>query len=155
MLGGVQTVELMPDPALSARVRALWDRLAAAGLPSLASHTHPTNQPHVTVATAASLGPLPPLPLPIPVLLEPPVMLGRALVLPLAANPALDRLRAEVWPALTDPRPGSWVPHVSLALRMPSPEPALTVLSGYRTLTGELVAARSYDSETRTVTPVK
>jgi hypothetical protein len=38
----VRTVELLPDAALDAAVRDAWARLAAAGLPSLGRHPHPT-----------------------------------------------------------------------------------------------------------------
>ena len=85
----MHTVELLPDDELDSRVREMWGSLLDRGLPSLASHPHPTNRPHVTVVTAPVLDRLPELPLPIEVTFEPPRMLGRALVLPVTPSPAL------------------------------------------------------------------
>ena len=51
----MRTVELVCDPDLDATVREAWRRLAAAGLPSLATHRSPTNRPHVTLGTAETL----------------------------------------------------------------------------------------------------
>jgi hypothetical protein len=51
-VGCVRTVEVVGDAALDAAVRDVWRRLHAAGLPSLATHPHPTNRPHVTLASA-------------------------------------------------------------------------------------------------------
>ncbi|MEW2332379.1 hypothetical protein AB0880_31820 [Micromonospora chersina] len=47
----MRTVELLCSPELDEAVRAAWDRLVAAGLPSLARNTHPTNRPHLTLAS--------------------------------------------------------------------------------------------------------
>jgi 2'-5' RNA ligase len=46
----VQSVELLLDGGLDAAVRAQWQALADAGLPSQARHTGATNRPHVTLA---------------------------------------------------------------------------------------------------------
>ena len=81
----MHTVELLPDEELTRGVRELWALLRDAGLPSLATHQHPTNRPHFTVITAASLDGLPPLPLPLTATLGPVRMLGRALVRPAGA----------------------------------------------------------------------
>lgn len=48
----VQSLELLLDEGSESALRGSWDALAAAGLPSLASHTSETNRPHVTVAAA-------------------------------------------------------------------------------------------------------
>ncbi|MEH0820071.1 2'-5' RNA ligase family protein, partial [Micromonospora sp. CPCC 205714] len=56
----MRTVELLCSPPLEQAVRAAWDRLAAAGLPSLARNTHPSNRPHLTLAWARALPPGPP-----------------------------------------------------------------------------------------------
>ncbi|MDR7327367.1 MULTISPECIES: 2'-5' RNA ligase family protein [Catenuloplanes] len=149
----MRTVELLLDPELDRRVRALWARLHAAGVRSLATHPHPTNRPHVTLVVVPSLDALPPLDLPVPVSLGAPRMLGRALVLPAAG---LHDLQARVWSAVGSDNPlhapDRWVPHVSLALNAtPGSD---TLLSGLPPLTGAAVAARSYDRETRTVTGI-
>jgi hypothetical protein len=152
----MRTVELLLDPNLDAEVRALWQLLHRAGLRSLATHTHPTNRPHITVATAASVARVPQLRLPIPIRLGPPRSLGKALVL--AADSAeLRDLHDHVWTALGDDDTPDWVPHVSLALNMPPDQhgPARERLTGIGTLTGACVAARSYDSETRTISDIR
>ena len=51
----LHALELVPDDAGRAAVRALWDALREAGLPSQADHTGASNQPHVTVVEAAAL----------------------------------------------------------------------------------------------------
>jgi hypothetical protein len=154
----VHTVELLLDARLDSGVRDLWDRLHAAGLPSLATHRHPTNRPHLTVLTAASLVGLPPLPLPLAAVLGPVRMLGRALVREVTAGADLRAFHAATWSALAGgdpwPPPPDWVPHVSLALNVPAPrrEAALRMLLTTPPAQGLFVAARSYDTGTRTVT---
>lgn len=160
----VRTVELVCDDALDGAVRAVWRQLAAAGLPSLQTHPHPTNRPHLTVATA---GELPPLAaalarLPIAVRLQGLVFFdGRAGMVAWRVLPdeALLRLHTDVWHALDglerNPQhaPGAWVPHVSLARRVaPEQRAAVSDLVGGAVAEGRLVAARSYDTATRTVT---
>ena len=48
----MQTVELLLDPTTDAAVRAEWQRLAEAGLPSQARHHGGTNAPHITLGVA-------------------------------------------------------------------------------------------------------
>ena len=152
----MHTVELTFDPALDAGVRQLWDRLHAAGLPSLATHRHPTNRPHVTLVSTPSLAGLPPLDLPVPVTLGGARLLGRALVRDVE-SPRLRELHAAVWAAVGGENPlhapDRWVPHVSLALNVPADrrEAVVAFLGDLPAIAGELVLARSYDTETRTV----
>lgn len=153
----MRTVELLLDPQLERCVRDLWDQLHDAGLPSLATHRHPTNRPHLTVLTAASLTGLPPLRLPLTAELGEVRLLGRALVRRVTPTAELRRLQAEVWSALSGadpwPTPADWIPHISLALKMPAAqqETALDMLASLPPERGHFVAARSYDSQTRTV----
>ena len=153
----MHTVELTLDPALDAGVRGWWDRLHAAGLPSLATHRHPTNRPHVTLVSAVSLAGLPRLELPVPVVLGPARLLGRALVREVL-SPRLRELHAAVWRAVGSDNPlhapQQWVPHVSLALNVPPDrrEAAVAFVDDLPPAAGELVAVRSYDTGTRTVT---
>lgn len=51
----LHALELVPDDAGRAAVRALWTALQEAGLPSQADHTKASNQPHVTVVEAEEL----------------------------------------------------------------------------------------------------
>ncbi|MET0418173.1 MAG: 2'-5' RNA ligase family protein [Actinoplanes sp.] len=152
----MHTVELLLDAGLERGVRELWNRLRDAGLPSLATHTHPTNRPHLTVLTAASLDGLAPLPLPITAELGPVRMLGRALVREVQPTAELRDLHAGVAASLAGIDAREWTPHVSLALRVPEDRraEALDLLANEPPAAGRFVAARSYDTRTRTVTGI-
>jgi hypothetical protein len=153
----VRTVELLLDPRLDHGVRELWERLRDAGLPSLANHPHPTNRPHLTVLTAESIDGLPPLPLPVEAELGEVRLLGRALVRAVTATTELRDLHTRAWSALAGsgpwPPPKEWVPHVSLALKVPAERygEALELLATLPPAHGRFVAARSYDTGTRAV----
>jgi len=165
----VRTVELLCAPALDAAVRAAWDRLAATGLPSLARNTHPTNRPHLTLATVdafppgaeARLADLFDAALPVPATVDRVAVLDGSAPLVWLVRPApqLLALHGAVWDVLAGapgPRPwhlpGRWIPHLSLALRFGDADRrrARAVVGADRPA-GEFVAARSYDSATRTV----
>ncbi|MGA5301728.1 2'-5' RNA ligase family protein [Nucisporomicrobium flavum] len=156
----MHTVELLLDAPLEARVRTVWRDLLAMGLRSLASHEHPTNRPHVTLATADALSPVvaPALDgLPLDVELDDVVFLGRTVAWRVRPSAALLSVQRRVWEAL-DGRdrnplhePGRWVPHVSLALRV-KPELQDRYPRDIGAASGRVVAARTYNSETRTVT---
>lgn len=51
----MRSLELTFDDETDDAVRTDWHRLAAAGLPSLASHTAPSNRPHITLAAGPAL----------------------------------------------------------------------------------------------------
>ncbi|MCO8269149.1 2'-5' RNA ligase family protein [Actinoplanes sp. TRM 88003] len=149
----MHTVELLPSAALDSRVRELWALLLQAGLPSLATHAHATNRPHLTLVTAASLADLPHLPLPIVASLTSVRMLGRALVWAVDPSPSLSALHETAWSSVGGwPPPDEFVPHISLALRVPlADQPAaLDLLSATPPMSGSFDAARTYDTETRT-----
>ena len=55
--GVVQSVELLLDVDLEDRILVEWRALEAAGLPSQARHTAPSNRPHVTVVAADRIDP--------------------------------------------------------------------------------------------------
>ncbi len=169
----MRTVELTCDDRLDGRVRDAWRRLDAAGVPSLARHTHPTNRPHLTVASADDLPPdswvaidAALAVLPLPVALDGVLFFaGRTGVLAWRVVPddALLALHGRVWRALATAtgrnplhEPGRWTPHVSLARRVTAAQhaAALAALDGRLTAVGTFTAARSYDTATRTVTPL-
>lgn len=162
----MHTVELLPDPALDDVVRGVWRRLAAAGVPSLAGHPHETNRPHLTLASAPGLPPLDGAlaGLPVPVRLAGVLAFpGRRSALAWAIVPsrALLDVHAAVAGALGvddegHSAPGRWTPHVSLALRLSPEERAagVALLADLPEAVGELVAARTYDGESRTVRPL-
>lgn len=134
----VQSVELLLDPAGDAAVRADWDTLTTAGLPSQGRHLSATTRPHITVAVAdlfpdvveRALTELRPA-LPIPLVLAGLVVFGHRrlilarLVTPSAALLALQASIAEVVaPAgrIEDTlRPDRWTPHITLARRLDPP----------------------------------
>ncbi|MFI7607815.1 2'-5' RNA ligase family protein [Micromonospora sp. NPDC049366] len=168
----MRTVELVCSAELDATVRAAWDRLAGAGLPSLARNTHPSNRPHLTLAAVdefppgavARLGALVADALPLPARLgEVAVLDGSApLVWLVDPDPALVALHRAVWRILGDAdgrnpwhAPQRWNPHLSLALRFRSADPGLArAIVGAGRPAGEFVAARSYDSVERSVAPI-
>jgi hypothetical protein len=155
----MRTVELLLDHELEAAVRELWRRLSDAGLPSLARHPHPTNRPHLTLITAAAPPPFAPE-LPLAAELGPVRLLGRALVRAVTPTAALRDLHARLWSSLAGadpwPAPADWVPHVSLALKVPPDrqDEALRLLADETPACGHFTAARSYDTQTRTVVPL-
>jgi hypothetical protein len=141
----MRTVELVLDPVLDATVRDVWQRLHDAGLKSLATHRHPTNRPHLTLTTAPELPPLPDFGLPLPAVLDGIVYFEHAVAWRVVPDERLRALLAAFPPS---------VPHVSLALRVRVPAAYEPLLSGLPPATGSFVAARSYDTETRIVTPL-
>ncbi|MER7591643.1 2'-5' RNA ligase family protein [Micromonospora sp. NPDC127501] len=166
----MRTVELVCSPGLEIAVRAVWDRLAAAGLPSLARNVHPTNRPHLTLAAVDEFPPgaehrladLFDAALPVPVALDRVVVLdGSApLVWLVRPTPGLTALHAAVWDVLAEAdghrpwhAPDAWVPHLSLALRFRNADLRLArAVAGGQRPTGAFDAARSYDGTDRSVT---
>ncbi|MEU5566046.1 2'-5' RNA ligase family protein [Micromonospora musae] len=168
----MRTVELLCSAELDATVRAAWDRLAETGLPSLARNTHATNRPHLTLAAVDEFPPgaqerladLFDAALPLRARVDRVAVLdGSApLVWLIRATPELLALHGAVWDVLAGAPgaqpwhlPGRWVPHLSLALRFRAADRrrARAVIGGDRP-SGEFVAARSFDSDPRSVTPL-
>lgn len=155
----MHTVELLLASPLEEHVRTVWRDLASAGLRSLADHRHPTNRPHLTLATTDLLTPgvVPALAgLPVDVVLDEVVLLGRTVAWRVRPTADLLALQRRVWEALDGRErnplhePGRWVPHVSLALRV-KPEMQERYPRDLDAVSGQLVSARTYDSDSRTV----
>ena len=167
-MSAVVSIELLLDPETESHVRADWERLAAAGLPSLASHRSPSSRPHVTLlvrpdlepvsfSTAAAL-------LPVSVFLASPIVFrhGDHGVLAWGVEPTEELLRLHRVVHRAAPEgadaahttPGRWTPHVTLArrLRVDDLAVALDVLPGRHV--GRGVALRRWDSASATVTPL-
>lgn len=129
------SLELLVDDALDGIIRAQWQTLADAGLPSRARVAAPTNRPHVTLVAAPSIpaavdAALVPLAMRLPI----PVRLGGLVVfgghnrfvlarLVVASSDLLSIHAATLrLAAVDDPfphgLPGEWSPHVTLARRM-------------------------------------
>jgi len=167
--GVVQSVELLLDRARDAAVRARWDRLRGAGLPSQARHTGASNAPHVTLAAREAIDPgaEPGLRatvagLPMPLRLGALACFGRGrfvlvrLVVPGAQLLALHAAVAHVLGpdphGLRNLAPGEWTPHVTLARRLTGEQVAraLGELDGAGEQTGAAVGYRRWDGATRT-----
>ena len=134
----VASLELYFDPHADRRIRALWDALEAAGVPSLRDLTHRSHRPHLSLVVADSLDPaaaadalkglpaVPPLTLSFQYVGQ---FVGRVLFLGPAPNAELLAHQAEVWrrldaagqPMLDLYAPGSWVPHATVSMRVPRP----------------------------------
>lgn len=162
----LQSLELLLDDEADALARGLWDRLAEAGIPSQAQHRAASNAPHVTLVAARSIAlPAAAPPLPVPLVLGSPVVLGsgpsRALALLVVPTTRLLAVHDGLW-ATTTPEgatpfsaPGRWTPHVTLARRVPLDllGPALATLDGAE-VTASAIGLRHWDPVTRTVTPL-
>jgi 2'-5' RNA ligase len=162
-----QSLELVLDPQLDAAVRAQWEILTAAGLPSQGRHPGESNAPHITLAVANSI----PAEIedgllalaarvPVTVRLGGLLCFGRRdgrqiLVRSVVVNSELLELQAEsaqYYSALpgTDAllAPGHWTPHVTLG-RGFKPEQvgeAVAALGYFREQAGQAVALRRWDS---------
>lgn len=171
-------MELLPDEATERAVADVWRHLMDAGLPSQAAHRHPTNRPHLTLATVDTLMPevrirleeafaVLPLALGLAGTMR---FTGRTNVLAWAVRPdeALLRLHEVVWRTLRDApacgrlnpihAPGRWRPHITLGRGRDAVWPGSdTALLGGSSdgaagvLTGWWASARTYDSVARTV----
>lgn len=171
----MQSIELLLDPEGDRAVRAGWAALAAAGLPSLASHTGETNRPHVTLIVAedgleqvaercrALLRDVD-----LPVLVGAPLLFGGhrnrwVLARQVVTTRALLQLQAAVHDAAAQHapdaalaphcRPGEWTPHITIAHRIPAVQlpDALAVLA-LEPVPVLLRDARLWDSPSATVT---
>lgn len=171
------SVELVFDAATDAAVRAEWDALAAAGLPSQARHTSATNRPHVTLVVSgridAGVDPLlaePAATLPLPCRLGAPMVFGHRrsvtlvrLVVPDAALLALHRRVFDV----TLPHqnagpfphavPGGWTPHVTLCRRLPLDDlpAALRLLDDGDDVAGVFAGMRRWDGDAKVDTHIR
>jgi hypothetical protein len=157
-----ESLDLIPDERGLRAVRAIWDRLRDAGLPSQADHHGRSNKVHLTLAEAATIGDpqhearlvgsLLPLTLPVTGL----VVLGSgrpAVALLVSAPPdlakAVAHLRARVGQGSTP-----WVPHVTLARQVPREQVGrVVVAAGPHGLTAlRFVQLRHWRPETAEVT---
>jgi hypothetical protein len=164
----MHSVEIVLDQDTDRQVRAQWQLLALAGLPSQARHADESNRPHITVALAETLSTEverrlvdATLVLPIPVTLGGLIVFGaRRFVLARLAVPstALLGLQVGMVRSLDEPvdphrnfAPGRWTPHVTLARRLSADQVglALTVLGPVEPLSGQLVRLRRWDIQAK------
>ncbi|MGK5679584.1 2'-5' RNA ligase family protein [Actinoplanes sp. URMC 104] len=134
----VAALELYLDVDATRRVRTLWRALEDEGVPTLASLLQEKHRPHVSLAAARTLSPsavvsaLDGLPVAQGLTLSLDFVgqfVGRVLWLGVTPTDALltrhravhERLAAagvEVWDLY---RPGRWVPHCTVSMRVPNP----------------------------------
>jgi hypothetical protein len=155
----LHALELVPDAAGDAVVRRDWQALRDAGLPSQLDHAVATNTPHVTVLALPDLrpdtesratelfGPLFPIRVRaagLAVLGGEKVTVARVLDVPEALTRAVLDLRS----GAEDERHPGWLPHVTLARRLPRGDlqRAVDVL-GYADAELTLTALRRWDPE--------
>jgi 2'-5' RNA ligase len=163
----VAALELYPDVDATRRLRTLWRSLEAEGIPTLGS-LHQKHRPHVSLAAAGRIDPhavadaLGDFPVGRGLTLDMDFagqFVGRVLWLGVTATEDLlahhrqvhERLAAggvEVWEHY---RPGRWVPHCTVSLRVPNPMMAsairrcLEILPLRATVTGAAVADHAND----------
>jgi 2'-5' RNA ligase len=171
---GVQVahaVEMYFDDQADAAVRKVWQLLADAGLPSLATWTHRRHRPHASLAVAESLAGADLAPLrsvlraPQPTLqlyvlgtfpgYEGVLFLGVAVTADLLAfhrevHAALGGQAVQHWPHYL---PGNWVPHCTLAegLDKATAAHAFGLLYGYEPITATVSAVGIKDTVTGSI----
>jgi 2'-5' RNA ligase len=162
----MRSVELTFGEATDSSIRMDWARLHAAGLPSLATHTSPSNRPHITLAAGndLDLGPAAqdlwgvlPVDVRFSGLVVFPAGPGKhvlaRLVVPMAGLLQLHaRLHHLCTGAFENTLPDAWTPHVTLARRIPGRLLGAACDALDVRTEGECTAARLWDSPTRTTT---
>ncbi|MEU6024514.1 2'-5' RNA ligase family protein [Micromonospora sp. NPDC048871] len=133
----VAALELYLDTVATRRIRVLWDALEAEGVQSLRSLLEQRHRPHVSLAVAPRFDPqrvaaalegttvAAPLRLSFQYVGQ---FVGRVLWLGLAPTVELlehhrrvhDRLTAAGIPLTEHYRPGNWIPHCTLSMRVPN-----------------------------------
>ena len=169
-----QAIEMFFDTHADAAVRDLWQRLAAAGLPSLATLTHRQHRPHVSLTVTESLDQADLSPLRSVLAQHHPALhltvlgtfpgsqgvlfLGAAvteglLTLHARAHRALAGQPVTHWPSYL---PGRWVPHCTLAQGLGKEEiaGAFRLLHGYQPISAQVTSAGVTDTATGTVIPL-
>jgi 2'-5' RNA ligase len=167
-------IEMFFDDQADTEVRRLWQVLAGAGLPSLATRTHRRHRPHVSLAVCESLDSADLTRLRAVLADRHPVLelhvLGvfpgpdGVLFLGVPATMNLLALHAEAHEALAGQPvthwpyylPGNWVPHCGLAQDLDSDgvAEAFRLLHGYRPVTATVTSAGITDTSTGNVTPL-
>jgi 2'-5' RNA ligase len=165
-------IEMYFDDQADAAVRDMWQVLADAGLPSLATATHRRHRPHVSLAVAESLADADLARLRSALAVRKPVLplyvlgtfpghggalfLGVPVTTELLAfhagvHAALDGQPVEHWPYY---QPGNWVPHCTLAegLDKAAAAKAFGLLQGYEPITATVGQAGIKDTATGAIT---
>ena len=163
----MQSIELTFDPETDAAIRAQWDGLASADLPSLASHAGATNRPHVTLAAGDSLvdafAERGEFALPIEArfggillfsLSKGRFVLARAVVVSSPLLAMHSAVHAAVSGVSEQTVPGAWSPHVTLSRRLTRDQVAAALPLLGDIPPGAFTAVRLWDSVEKTITPL-
>jgi hypothetical protein len=159
----LHALELVLDDEGQDAVRRDWEALHRAGLPSMLDHRSASNAPHVTVVSAtelttavedgaaALLGPH----LPVPVRASGVLLLGGSRVTVARSLDVADAVVAavlELRRAVDGPQHAGWLPHLTLARRVPRAEVGRAVaLLGHEDRVLSCVELRRWDPEAGTV----
>lgn len=159
----LHALELLPDPTGDAAVRRDWQALRDAGLPSQLDHTGATNAPHLTLVAAPDVEAAAERAasvfarlLPVEARASGLLLLGGRLVTIARAVDVPDRLTAavlELRGLVPDLPHQGWLPHVTLARRVPRADlqRAVEVL-GNDDVVLSLTTLRRWNPDTRSVT---
>ncbi|MBZ5738820.1 2'-5' RNA ligase family protein [Nocardioides mangrovi] len=162
----LHALELVPDDEGRDAVLRDWQALRDAGLPSMLDHTGPTNTPHVTVVSAAELpedavdvararlGAMLPVRARAAGLL---LLGGERLTVARAVDIADDVVRRvlAVRVQVPDHQHEGWLPHVTIARRLPRSEAQRVVdLLGHADVELRLTELRRWDPERGRVTTI-
>lgn len=171
----VHSVELLVDDATDAAVRDIWARLHTAGLPSRATHTAPSNRPHVTLAVGERLAGAADAELaeltgrlPLPCRLGAPLVFGHGrMTLALLVVPTVDLLdlhrqvhRICLPHMASGPyphtAPGGWTAHVTLARRVRHDQiaAALDLVAAHAEIEGAFTGLRHWDGDAKVEYPI-
>ena len=165
-------IEMYVDGRADAAVRRLWQRLADADLPSLATRTHRRHRPHVALVVAESLAGADLEPLRAVLMSRRPALslyvlgtfpgTGGALFLGVQVTTELLAFHADVHEALAGQpirhwayyEPGNWIPHCTLAEGLDAPQAgkAFGLLAGYQPITAEVTSVGIKDTTTGAIT---
>lgn len=164
----MHSIEFTLDPDAEDAIRADWEDLLAAGLPSAGAHRSASNRPHVTVLAATSVPE--PLQASAEHLLAPVLpltarwgglvlfgnrrlVLARLVEVDRAVTDVVHGLQDDAVDVAADPH-RAWVPHVTLCRRL-EPAQVSTALAAVPILPAappSLVGLRRWNPEERTVT---
>lgn len=162
----MHSVELTFEESTDSLIRTDWARPAEAGLPSLATHSSPSNRPHITLAAGDTLQIGPGAQdlwgrLPINVRFSGLVLFPAGpgkyalarLVVPSDGLLELHRrLHQQCTGAFANTLPDAWTPHVTLTRRIPGQLPGTALETLDVRAEGRCTDARLRDSTTRTIT---
>ncbi|MCU1544302.1 MAG: 2-5 ligase family protein [Microbacteriaceae bacterium] len=162
----MRSLELTFDETTDAAIRRDWDTVAAAGLPSLASHASASNRPHISIAVGPELAAGDELAaalraLPLTLRFAGFVIFGPrrgSFVLARAVVVSRDLLELHAAAHATQPGvlevtlPDRWTPHVTLARRLTAAQLAIAFDGLPAASDGQMVGARLWDNATRELT---